>query len=241
MIVSLKVWQLVLSTAAAGQIISEGAAGRLCNSSRVQEFPKWRKCDRIRNRPTSQTRSQCSFAQPRSKANWALFSAFQSKKHFELSSSQSWSVLFAVKAEKYFVFFLFFSPGWLHWIATEVVVSQLERTCTIRSKVESSPTQSIFRWKWEKVFAFYFNVFFFMCVQIELFCFMMIISGYINLKNGKIIHNSPLDTVYHRCLLNLPINILIHLPRRRRPTSPGVVLKPAALQAPNIRRWVTSD
>lgn len=64
---------------------------------------------------------------------------------------ESWKVLCFC-----FVFF----PGWLHWIATEVVVSQLERTCTIRSKVESSPTQSIFRWKREKVFAFYFNVFF---------------------------------------------------------------------------------
>lgn len=156
------------------------------------------------------------------------------QKHFELGSSQSWSVLFAVKAEKYFVFFCFFPP--------RMAALDCNRSCCVtagknmhdlvKGWIRSHAVH--FQMKKRKSLCFLFQCFF-------VVCFMMIISGYINLKNGKIINNSPLDTVYHRCLLNLPINILIHLPRRRRPTSPWVVLKPAALQAPNIRRWATRD
>lgn len=94
------------------------------------------------NEPTSQTQSQCSFAQPRSRANWALFSAFPSRNILNSFQVNFWSVLFAMKAEEDFFF-----PGWLHWIATEGVVSQLVGTCLIWSKVKSSSLQSILRWK----------------------------------------------------------------------------------------------
>lgn len=64
---------------AAGSDYKQGSSGAIVQLFQSSGISTVKKMWPDPNRPTSQTRRQCSFAQPRSKANWALFSAFQSK------------------------------------------------------------------------------------------------------------------------------------------------------------------
>lgn len=203
MIVSLKVWQLVLSTAAAGQIISEGAAGRLCNSSRVQEFPQWRKCDRIRTGLHRKHGASVPLLSLGPKPTGLCSLRFNPKNTLNSVQVNLGLSCLLWKLKSTLFFFVFFP---------RMAALDCNRSCCVtagknmhdlvKGWIQSYAVH--FQMKKRKSLCFLFQCFFFMCVQIELFCFMMIISGYINLKDGKIINNSPLDTVYHRCLLIFP-------------------------------------